>query len=190
MTPGRRDSALRDALYYLYRQPLTPVQNRDKARQIRQTINRSLAEHYCAILEHSEEKASQWVADLVAASRADPRLDQGLREFFAFLIERQARMPEPVRDFVVEALAREPIVPRRKHGPSRGDRTARNIAIAGAVALIEDEYGFAATRNRASRDKNGANSACSIVTEALSMLGVNLSEDAVEKIWLDSRRKN
>ena len=41
------------------------------------------------------------------------------------------------------------------------------------------DEGFAPTRNPATEKE----SACSIVTEALSRRGVNLGEKAVEKIW-------
>lgn len=48
------------------------------------------------------------------------------------------------------------------------------------------QQGFRPTRNVASRYEDKIESACSIVCVALRRLGINLTEDAIEKIWRKS----
>ena len=79
---------------------------------------------------------------------------------------------------------------QRKRGGDKFANATRNIYIAGAVFHISHHFGLTPTRNRTKRNSGGGDSACSIVAAALGRLGVNkvnLSEDAVEKIWIEGR---
>jgi hypothetical protein len=88
---------------------------------------------------------------------------------------------------------------KKKRGKSADDNAFRDWFIGLAVeVLVEGDKevegsGYLSTRNRASRlrESSQKESACSIVTKALAEAGIriNLSEDAVEKIWEAHRRK-
>jgi hypothetical protein len=106
-------------------------------------------------------------------------------EFFLLLaanfIEHGEPLPMLLRELVVRSL-------RRPRPPlsvtiSRGGRDARDRAIAYAVQEIVRETGLKPTRNRTRRMKGAFPSACSIVADTLGNRKINLSEDAVEKIW-------
>jgi hypothetical protein len=73
--------------------------------------------------------------------------------------------------------------PSRKRGNDKFTHATRDITIANTITLVCRDFGLRPTRSRATRDKDGPESACSIVTKALSRLGIYMSEDAVEKIW-------
>jgi hypothetical protein len=76
--------------------------------------------------------------------------------------------------------------PARKRGrpPQQRDR---HIQIAGAVAILVEEFGLHPTRSHFGRRRSGP-SACSIVTAALDRLNEGLSERTVEGIWHRYRR--
>ena len=92
---------------------------------------------------------------------------------------------------VVVGLLGDALYPRaRKRGGDKFANLTRNIFIAGAVKHISSQFKISPTRNRAKRTSGVGESACSIVAAALSRLGVNklnLTEDAVEKVWNESR---
>jgi hypothetical protein len=96
-------------------------------------------------------------------------------------IERDEPLPPALRRLVVVALRH----PARITVENARDRIpwTRNFAIASAVNAIVKETGITATRNRARRSKGLTPSACSIVADALGGRKINLTEDAVEKIW-------
>jgi hypothetical protein len=99
----------------------------------------------------------------------------------ANFIEQGKPLPKPLRELVVRSL-------RRPRPPlsvtiSRRGRDARDRAIAYAVREIVRETGLKPTRNRTRRMKGAFPSACSIVADTLGNRKINLSEDAVEKIW-------
>jgi hypothetical protein len=71
----------------------------------------------------------------------------------------------------------------RKPGADAFAYGTRDISVANAVRITSRDFGFRPTRNRAARDTEGAESACSIIAQALHRLGIHMSEDAVEKSW-------
>jgi len=85
-------------------------------------------------------------------------------------------IPEPVRKRAIEFLkqCRPPIRKRGSYSLAGRDRV-----IVEAIAFIKDKYRIDATQSPASDDL----CACSIVAEALSRLGIDLTEKAVANIW-------
>jgi len=91
-------------------------------------------------------------------------------------------------DTVIDLLSKALFPRPRKRGGDTFINSTRNIYIVGAVHHIHRKFGFAPTRNRSMRSDGSRESACSIVAEALSCLKhINLSEDAVDKIWLQGK---
>jgi hypothetical protein len=98
--------------------------------------------------------------------------------------------PEGRRDSLVLAFTRKrpKRVPRRRRGGDPFAYKTRDLRI---VLMIDDlcrKYDLKPLRSRAAKDKEGADSACSIAREALRLVGVHKTEAAVEKIW--NERKN
>jgi integrase len=83
---------------------------------------------------------------------------------------------------VVE-LMRRALHPDRGRGGDTFNNLARDVAIVMSVNLASTRLGLSDTRSDATRQKGGRESACSIVAEACCRLGMNLSEDAINKIW-------
>jgi hypothetical protein len=104
----------------------------------------------------------------------------------ADLIERGEPLPASLRQLVVTTLRlpRPPLRLSMRGSGKRERKHGRDRAIWSTVNEVADKTGFRPTRNRAGRAKGAPPSACSIVAEVLGKLGVLLSEDAVEKIWL------
>lgn len=83
-----------------------------------------------------------------------------------------------LRERAIALLRRGPSATPGKH--RNGPRTAmRDVQIVCAI-LIAQKHGLARTRNGATKIRH---SACSIVAEELSRIGIHLSEPAIEKIW-------
>jgi hypothetical protein len=80
----------------------------------------------------------------------------------------------------------EPSTPR-KRGRDANSHLQRDRRIVNAVELVS-RCGFKPTRNRASADKEGSPSGCSIVTSVLKRLGIPMTERNVEAIWARRRQ--
>jgi hypothetical protein len=96
-------------------------------------------------------------------------------------------MPTHVRNYLLKLLHQEPHRPGR-----RTYQGGRDVCIAEAVSDVV-ERGFPPTRNNASRDnalreKDVAESACSIVQKALARLKVDIDETVIEAIWANRPR--
>jgi hypothetical protein len=67
------------------------------------------------------------------------------------------------------------------------DNVERDQIIAYTVRFIVDVTGLRPYRNEATRSKEGNQSGCSIVARALKLIGVDLSEAGVEKVWSEKK---
>jgi hypothetical protein len=90
-------------------------------------------------------------------------------------------------DTVIELLSKALFSKPRKRGGDPFINSTRNICIVGAVHHIHHKFGFGSARSNGARE-----SACSIVTKAIGRLKspsvvLNLSEDAVDRIWLEGK---
>jgi hypothetical protein len=101
----------------------------------------------------------------------------------ANLGERGAEMP---RDLVfwLREMPRAMGTPRRSGIGKPRDRTDRRLVIGFTVAVLVQSFKIAATRNRATFERD---SACSIVAQASAEAGFPISEAGVEKIWREYR---
>ena len=95
----------------------------------------------------------------------------------AEFIEEGKQLPQGLRAYIVEVL-RKPDDTPKKRGQDPFANYPRNFDIACTIANVVS-MGFKATRNQATE----AESACSIVQQALERVGVHMSEANVEKIW-------
>src|SRR5262249_23000078 len=104
-----------------------------------------------------------------------------LRKMAANLLERNVP-PSPWRDYILFIL--------RNLAPSLSPRRKRQLRDGVIAFLVNDgiEAGLRATRGRDQRYKNGAHSACSLVVDELKQFGLNLGEEALEKIWRRSEK--
>jgi hypothetical protein len=75
-----------------------------------------------------------------------------------------------------------PALTKLKRGQRKADNTYRDITIAGRLVLPLLGR-FSPTRNEATRQKGSAESACSIVKQALKRVGIHMSEKTIEEIW-------
>ena len=134
-----------------------------------------------------KENTAQGVTWLNKFRWADFGVDNvGRRLLTAKFLERSVPLPECLRQWLVDdlrALANHDLR-RPKLYRITMPKLYRDDHIWGAVEIIHKFFHIAPTRNYARRQHpNAAHSACSIVAQALSDNGVNLTEDAVEKIW-------
>jgi hypothetical protein len=100
-------------------------------------------------------------------------------------LERNEIPPLLARELVISRLRRDLAGAQPRHrGRDPFANMERDLCIVVAVGQTAQKFGFALTRNRATRDLEKRESACSIVAAALKRLGVEgISEDAVEKVW-------
>lgn len=110
-----------------------------------------------------------------------------LGEAFFLLLKRQT-LPDHIREYLQGLLQIRQVRLNKKIGRGREANGARDLFIAKAVYGVT-QMGYRPTRNRATKDKEGAPSACSIVATALADLGVPMGEAAVEKIWVAARKQ-
>lgn len=120
----------------------------------------------------------EWTANLVRDAQGG---FDGARHVAAHIISRGDRLPDALRDYVVDFL-KTPKLPARK---KRGKRslTARDIHIAQIIHWICIKYGFQPLRNAATREAGEHESGCSIVAAALKSLNIHMDESSVERIW-------
>jgi len=125
----------------------------------------------------------------------DPTINLGVEELtevaIQYLCERDWReMCDEIDALFNANFVREPrswdwqppAPPARKRGrPSQ--RRDRHIQIAGAVAMLVEDFGLRPTRSHFGWQRQRAPSACSIVADALKQLGEHLDERTVEGIW-------
>jgi hypothetical protein len=112
-----------------------------------------------------------------------------LCNYARYLMEKGEPLPERLAEFLIWGT-RDGAKARRQ-GCRRTVRAYDNVdrdqIIANAVRRIVDITGCRASRNAAPK-KNGRNeSGCSIVANALGLVGVNMSELGVEKIWFETK---
>jgi hypothetical protein len=156
---------------------------REKVRRVLKGLKRSLSKdgNKQFFREQMRSQTTEW---LVAAAR------EGHSGAVDLLRERtrEARdKGEPVstdlHEFVWELFLDG--TPAKSPGPKPEDYLLRNMVITGLVAVVRDEFGFDAMRNKATKNKGSNTCACAIVAEELCNLGlgVPLDEGGVEKIW-------
>ena len=127
------------------------------------------------------------------ARNGDSAAERVVKEVAAKFI-RGGVVPPFLEKYLVEELT-APINKRRKPpGKDPYDNDFRDFCIFWAVGgLMKDAKAegrkLLLTRNRASRDKDGIDSACSLVAKAGPTLGFHLSESAVEKIVREQARR-
>ncbi len=120
----------------------------------------------------------------LADAHSEPFFDQVLCNAAAAMLEAKGGIPDPrLRAYVCGRLT-SGIAPVGKRGRGRTgkDTWGRDAVIVGRlIPPLLDR--FSATRNKATRSKDGAEFACSIVTKALSKVRHNMTEKRVEDIW-------
>jgi hypothetical protein len=107
--------------------------------------------------------------------------EMALRKYAAERLSKGFSLPPNLNQFVLDVL-NDRLPERRKRGQERFLNWNRDVAITCAVRDVV-KLGYSPVRNRASREKGGKDSACSIVAQAIGRIGGNLSEAAVERIW-------
>ena len=119
----------------------------------------------------------------LASANTDPDCARVLCNAAAVMLEATGRISDPrLRAFACGRLTAGMVTSKRKRGRSSKDTRLRDAAIIGRlIPPLLDR--FSATRNKATRSKNTAESACSIVTKALSKVRHNMTEKRVEDIW-------
>jgi hypothetical protein len=121
---------------------------------------------------------------LVAATviRKDPSPEDRLMALE--LLEREL-YPEGRRESLVRALTgrRPEARTKARRGGDPFAYKTRDLIIVHAIHNICKQFGFKPLRSGAAKDKDGLDSACSIVKESLRLVNVHMTEAAVEKIW-------
>lgn len=116
---------------------------------------------------------------------ADKALLDVARELQTPMLQNQALAPGHLQ--VVAYLQRADLTAPRKRKPGRGecDLWYRNLLMCVLVTKACAWLGIRPTRNRGSRRAGRGLSGCSIVAEALTRVGIPISEDALQQhIWL------
>ena len=101
------------------------------------------------------------------------------------LAREDCKISRPVLQYLCELLRRDETRPnsRAKRGRSKRALLQRDQGIVLTVRQVCWEHGFAATRNREPSGEAPGASGCSIVADALTRLGIRMTERAVEAIW-------
>jgi len=158
--------------------------------KVKRKEHQSVAEGYSLCARESglnSETFSMWLNAALGADGREEPFHEGLRLVAADFIERDIPLPPPLRSYIVDVL-RQPIPPSHYITRRRG-RTLRDGLIRDALASVTFYYPrLKPTRNRVQRTNGTVHSVCSIVSEVLGELKINLSEDAVEKLWAANRQ--
>jgi hypothetical protein len=163
-----------------WRDYLTPDGGKQHLRDVQ---NRGAVSYYSNIA-HDPDAVGEWVRNLEREARNQGGSDLGRRAIAAEILKRGDRMPDVLRDYVIEILqSTDTDLAFPKHA-------IRNILICQEVARIASKYGLHPTRNRSrNRETFGVQSGCSIVAQALKDLGFEMIEESnVEKIWQERPR--
>jgi hypothetical protein len=118
----------------------------------------------------------------------DPRsAARSLCQLASTLMSKGEPLPKPLEDFIIDFLDD----PNLENFPSASGRkrfpnTFRDIRIFRAIDHLVRTWKFRATRARR-KDPAKRVSAASIVKDALEKSGLHLSEDAVNKIWNETK---
>jgi len=118
----------------------------------------------------------------------DPRSTaRGLCQFAGTLMSQGHSLPEPLHNFIINFLD-DPNLENFASASGRKKRpnAFRDLRIIVAINHIVRTWEFRATRARRKDTAKGL-SAASIVKDALEKSGVYLTEDAVNKIWNETK---
>jgi hypothetical protein len=135
--------------------------------------------HYASFLSLFRDGPEKFIPQTLARWGNDPDCKLAALRVAGEAME-SGKMPfDAVRAYVAPFLKTGAKIPGRpgKHHPMINWQ--RDIHIAMAIDKVVREYGFKATRNEASDHP----SACSIVSDALRALDVDLKESAIVDIW-------
>ena len=100
----------------------------------------------------------------------------------ALLIESGETISEPLASYIASKLFDSFFAKASRRGADGDANVVRDIIILNFVSSLW-EIGVHPTRNEASRDKEGADSGCSLVAEVMQELGFHIDERGVEKVW-------
>lgn len=116
------------------------------------------------------------------AKKGDGLAIKACLEAAAKFIGAQQSLPLPLAEFVADFLinaanrvAGQKTRPRLNH--------MRDLTISTAVYAAAKDGALRTTRNLATRDKGGPESGSSVVARILPEFGLDIKEDAVDKIW-------
>jgi hypothetical protein len=147
-------------------------------------IDASLSSETSPWIEYLQENpAHAWSIlnmEVQLASKGNREADRLLRVWAQRWLKSRVPLSEPLLSYACKIIGNKARPPHR----SRGSYHARNRYIAAAVRIIT-ELGYLPTRSPAQRNEE---SACSIVTKALTELRRSMSEERVQKIWTDELR--
>ena len=182
-----QEAAIAEAESYLslQRDKMTPAAGVVGLRRIFEGGMASLYDNIAAAAPSA--RTDEWIANLVSIAK-DGGDDAGIRQIAAHMMSKGHELPVSLREYVIEVL-RAPTAAKKnpaKPGPDARSLAVRDTVIRQTVAWIARRYDLKPTRNVAT---DTAASSCSVVSEALSRIGIHLSEGAVAKIW-DGRKKS
>jgi hypothetical protein len=121
-----------------------------------------------------------------ALHEGDSEADAALCEItWRFLLQSfEFELPSNLKAFVMVLLRQRFEAPPERRGQRQMDKNfERNFFIVDAIRHLSHE--FTPTRNRIAQDSEGPPSGCSIVAEALALIGKPMTERAVEEVWTD-----
>jgi hypothetical protein len=127
---------------------------------------------------------SKQIEQIVEKAKQGHRLYQEMAcEIAAEMLRVGEVAPTLLSDYIAKATR-----PPGRPGVSPNKNYFRDLEIEEIVTLVRVLGGFKLTRNPATRSKpDGKESACSIVAQALEMLGCHMSEDAVKESYDQGR---
>ena len=119
---------------------------------------------------------------LIAESYSSPLAFRGLQCALAHLRETGKTIPKALHEWALEVADGTRACPKAGPGRSPYTNQVRDRSIVRALRILVD-CGLTMTRNEASEPR----SACDAVSGALEAHGIELSYDAVVKVWAKSR---
>jgi len=134
---------------------------------------------------YDDGKGKQLIAKAV---RGDQVAHKVLCYFAAGFVRGGCALPLSLRQYIANSLhsqAKE--APQRRRGRDPYANNTRDFYIALTVSMIVG-LGFRPTRNRATKYKDKAESACSITAKALAKCDLYMDESNVERIWAQFER--
>ncbi|MGR9399317.1 hypothetical protein ACU8M5_06060 [Rhizobium leguminosarum] len=114
---------------------------------------------------------------IAAAAAGDEHAFGEVASIAIWFLQTEQRLPESLVKLEISLWSEK--LPKLKSW-----KIGRDIQYGLVIHILQQDYGFKPTRNRATHGEiDAAESGCSILSKALARMGQNVPEQTLEKIW-------
>jgi hypothetical protein len=135
-------------------------------------------------VERSISANDSRMVSVIERATYDRAAGRGLHDYIRGQINSGEPLPQAAKSYLNDLLAGEITPPKGPAGRPKSTEYRDHLVLEVLKALV-DKHGLRPTR---ARKRTATATACSIVTEALALASIHVSEDTIEQIWKHHRR--